>query len=616
MQVNGTANTSVSLPAALQQAAQLLSQKNTVAAEALLRRALAIWQDNPELVFLLGSAYEQAGRIKDSEALYRHALTLEPQQLYAATQLGHILRNQERYPEAVEAFHAAIAIEPRHADAHHGLAITLQRLQQFEKALASFDTALSLQPDHAGILTNRGRVLGSLNRAEEALASYDRALAVNPKFFEAEVNRAVTLQSLLRFNEALASIEKALVSEPKSPVVWHNHGAALQHLGRFDEAMVSFEKAADLNPTLASAWNSLGIAMQNLKRFEDAIVNYDKAIAYAQDYAEAWNNRGVALQNLGRFEEAMESFGKALAIQPRHSGALNNINFVLGESGLVEEGLALFARNAERAYCAKSGKPFPAHKIKHDQEQRDYLKDYYPGEDCNPEAIFRLGDGSRVARAVSLRNSTENAVSQWQTGVPQILVLDNFLTEEALNKLRRFCWDSTIWNNIYDDGYLGAMPEDGFACPLLAQISEELRGMFPEIFADHPLRYVWAFKYDSQLSGIEIHADKAAVNVNFWITPEDANLNPERGGMVVWNVAAPLDWDFDKYNGDIAASRNFITQAGAKPLTIPYRANRVVIFDSDLFHKTDEIEFKDGYLNRRINVTLLYGKRQSEAARS
>ena len=588
-----------------------------MAAESLLRRALGIWQEQPELITLLGSAYEQAGRTKDAETFYRHSLTLKPQQLYVATQLGHMLRNQGRYLEAIEAFHGAINIEPRHADAHHGLAITLQRLQRFEDALVSLDRALLLQPDHAGMLTNRGRVLEDLKRPEEALASFDRALAVNPNFYEAQVNRAVTLQSLFRFDEALASIEKAIVSEPRSAAVWHNHGAALQHLGRFEEAASSYEKAVDLNPHHAPAWNGLGTAMQNLERFEDALANYDKAIVLAKDYAETWNNRGVVLQRLKCFEEAMESYGKALAIHPNHSGALDNIGHIIGESGLVEEGLALFARNAQVAHGANpgadDGKPYPKHKIKHDEEQRDYLKSRYAGEN-SANADFRLAEGGRVSRAINPANATKKVAEQWRTSAPQILVLDNFLTQEALDKLRRFCLESTIWNSIYNDGYLGAMPEDGFACPLLAQIAEELQSTFPEIFADHPLRYLWAFKYDSQLSGIEIHADKAAVNVNFWITPDDANLNSDRGGMVVWDVAAPLDWDFDKYNGDISASRNFIARTGAKPVTIPYRANRVVIFDSDLFHKTDEITFKDGYLNRRINVTLLYGKRQPAAA--
>jgi hypothetical protein len=34
-----------------------------------------------------------------------------------------------------------------------------------------------------------------------------------------------------------------------------------------------------------------------------------------------------------------------------------------------------------------------------------------------------------------------------------------------------------------------------------------------------------------------------------------------------------------------------------------------VIFDSNLFHRTGDIEFADRCLSRRINVTVLYGRR-------
>ena len=54
-------------------------------------------------------------------------------------------------------------------------------------------------------------------------------------------------------------------------------------------------------------------------------------------------------------------------------------------------------------------------------------------------------------------------------------------------------------------------------------------------------------------------------------------------------------------------------RSGAQPITIPYRCNRAVIFDSDLFHETDVISFAEGYENRRINVTLLYGRREHGA---
>ena len=109
-----------------------------------------------------------------------------------------------------------------------------------------------------------------------------------------------------------------------------------------------------------------------------------------------------------------------------------------------------------------------------------------------------------------------------------------------------------------------------------------------------------------------MHADAAAVNVNFWITPNEANRNPESGGLVVWNKEAPDDWDFTEYNNDINKPKiqAFLEESGAQPITIPYRENRAVIFNSNLFHETDVIEFRDSYEDRRINVTFLYGHRQ------
>ena len=44
-------------------------------------------------------------------------------------------------------------------------------------------------------------------------------------------------------------------------------------------------------------------------------------------------------------------------------------------------------------------------------------------------------------------------------------------------------------------------------------------------------------------------------------------------------------------------------------MTIPYRGNRAVLFHSNLFHKSDTVRFKEGFENRRMNVTMLFGKR-------
>ena len=113
------------------------------------------------------------------------------------------------------------------------------------------------------------------------------------------------------------------------------------------------------------------------------------------------------------------------------------------------------------------------------------------------------------------------------------------------------------------------------------------------------------------MTGIDVHADFAAINVNFWITPETANLNPKNGGLVVYDAEAPIDWTFKQYNAsrESVQRRKFLTEHDSGKTVVPYNGNRIVLFNSSLFHETDTIEFKQGYENRRINVTMLFGNR-------
>jgi hypothetical protein len=54
-------------------------------------------------------------------------------------------------------------------------------------------------------------------------------------------------------------------------------------------------------------------------------------------------------------------------------------------------------------------------------------------------------------------------------------------------------------------------------------------------------------------------------------------------------------------------------KAGQRRVVVPYRSNRAVLFDSALFHRTAPFVFRRGYTRRRINLTLLFGKRRAEA---
>ncbi len=205
---------------------------------------------------------------------------------------------------------------------------------------------------------------------------------------------------------------------------------------------------------------------------------------------------------------------------------------------------------------------------------------------------------------------------EYLTRPPGIVVVDRLLSDEALASLHRFCLDSTVWSGSrYGNGYLGAYFMTGFNAPLLLQIAEELRAAMPRVIGDRSLLNLWSFKYDQQMTGTNIHADAAAVNVNFWLTPDDANLDAESGGLVVYDVEAPASWDFATYNGPTPKVMSFLEESKARTVTVSHKRNRAVIFNSDLFHYTAPFHFKPGYENRRINVTMLFGTRNDAWSR-
>ena len=210
-------------------------------------------------------------------------------------------------------------------------------------------------------------------------------------------------------------------------------------------------------------------------------------------------------------------------------------------------------------------------------------------------------------QGAALGNNDYRAVEA-QYAADKMVVIDNFLTPEALIELRRFCEEATIWKTYYRNGYTGALLTRGFSSHVLLAIADQLKRAMPSVIGDAPLLQAWGFKYDQRLQGINTHADFAKVNVNFWITPDASCVDSTTGGMVIYDRPVPSNWTAADYNSNPGKLKTFLRVHNANSQRVPYRENRCVLFDSSLIHVTDELHFKPGYDNRRVNVTLLYGR--------
>jgi tetratricopeptide (TPR) repeat protein len=449
------------------------------------------------------------------------------------------------------------------------------------------------------------------------------------------------------------------------PLACIERGHKLVQRKLFEAAEQSFKLALELDAELPMAHNNLAWIRETQGDLEGAISGYRTALRLNNTFLLAANNLARLLSKLGRFQAAWPLWNMLIDTSPNDFQLLGTVVSVALSAG----DLTRAAKYADRLVLGRrSSRWFPTpsemlaanypkfelllnvHKLEHDIEQLCYLQrqglltaEFTPfirSYEClvtrllpwGKEAFMpfgederrRIGDvynrivhfrpALRVKRALGGGWRGELVEDAYRAHPNGIVVVDDLLSEEALTSLRQFCLQSTIWftsnPHRYRFGRLGAFFADGFNCPLLLQIAEELQASLPRLIGNkHRLHQMWAFKYGYSQPNTGAHADFAAINVNFWITPDEANVDKQSGGMAIYNVEAPAHWNAESYNADGRKIEAFLTENAASRTRIPYRSNRAIIFNSDLFHATEPLQFRDGYENRRINVTLLYGRR-------
>jgi tetratricopeptide (TPR) repeat protein len=453
----------------------------------------------------------------------------------------------------------------------HGAAPAADRLHAFE---AKLQAALALH--QAG-------------KADAAEAAYLELVRMQPAEAAPLLPLAMLALQTGRPARALALAQGVLTLRPAWREAWPFLAEAARLIGRYRLSIAGGRRALGLGVADSAVLLSLGYALVAEGRYREALAALDRATEL---------RRGLAASGeAGRLEDRMFS---------RHAKLRHDLQQfeLLGSLGLIGPELepriaALRAILEARLASDPVGPMFALTEAEQDRLGETYNR-----------LVFRRGSARVEPSALSPALDPTAIEADYQGREPGITWIDGLLRPAALEELYRYCVQSTFWFDYrHAGGYVGAYMNEGFASQLLFQIAGELASLLPGIFRGAKLTEMWAYKYDATGSGIELHADSAAVNVNFWVTPDDANLDPERGGLEIWNREAPADWNFERYNNDQAAIRAYLNASGAQSVRVPYRRNRAVVFNSDLFHRTDDYRFRDAYADRRINVTMLFGIR-------
>jgi len=579
-----------------------------------------------------------------------------PPQVQQQLQLAIHCHSQGALDSAKSLYEAVLHSAPNTVDALNNLALIESQTGRLQVATGLMRRAVALQPGNTSALNNLAYNLQQLGQTDEAVRLYRHGLASQPQDTDLRNNLGLLLKQLDRLDEALACFEDGLAQVPNDLTLQANRANVLQALGRAEEALAQYDQALALSPQHPVLWTNRARALQDLKRHGEALASCDQALASKPGHTQAWIEKGNTLRALGQGGNARDAYNQALRTNPDHHVALASLAALALSEGANEATiLEQSARSLQQHLANTHGQrwhtgqvvPVAAFKLRHDLQQALYLAEHgiaVPGLRAftetaqrllateNPDAVGGLlnVDGSDMARmqpyllapvqpALPRLPHCLNPDLDWASleadylgRNPELLVIDGFLAPAALEAFQRYSHTAKVWHTTYANAYLGAFANQGFVTPLHLQLAQELKARMPRVFLDYALNQLWGFKYEPRMTkGINVHADFAKVNLNFWITPDEHNLDPASGGLKVYEVPAPSDWTFEQYNIDAQGIYSFLAQHQSSHVTVPHRCNRAVLFNSALFHETDTIRFAPGYQSRRINMTYLFGKQLS-----
>jgi tetratricopeptide (TPR) repeat protein len=315
-------------------------------AEAPLRRAAAVLDEEPEVFLNLGIVLQRTGRLEEAAAQLERTLELDPDSAPALFNLGVVFSATDRPGRAASAFRRALELQPDYPEALYNLAIVEQRRGNWPEALRLLERTRELRDDRADIHRRMALVYYHLGRSEEATLSLAEASRIDGGTASALAATGIDLASKGRPGEAEEALELALELEPDNPEALFGMGVVHSAAGDVDRAIDVYRQAIAADPAHARALNNVGILLARRGDLDGARRALSRAIEIDPDYADARFNLGVVHDASGQPQRAIASIERAIEIDPDNARYHQALALLLAAVGEEEKARAHFERSA------------------------------------------------------------------------------------------------------------------------------------------------------------------------------------------------------------------------------------------------------------------------------
>jgi eukaryotic-like serine/threonine-protein kinase len=284
---------------------------DTPKALAALEAVAKVSPNDTDILFELGTLYENSGQFKQAHDNFAKLLARDPKSIDALLANGRVLVRLQQANESLEFLTLALTLstqlekEDARANVLQALGIAYKQLDKPADAFKNFREALEIRRKRgpetaiAASLNEIGQVQNRMGQADQAIGSFQEALRIRRKIGDRR------------------GIATVLI----------NLGSLQSDRGQSDAALSTYREALQIqrdvgNQVLeAVCLNSIGSIYYNKGQYDDALTYYDRALALREkqnqprDLADTLHNLGETAVRTGQFEPALAHYLRALDLR-------------------------------------------------------------------------------------------------------------------------------------------------------------------------------------------------------------------------------------------------------------------------------------------------------------
>lgn len=207
-----TPNMRTEAKARMEMGVNYLRQNNSPAAMNELTKAEKLDPDNPEIVMVLGLAYQARGDYRKAEKLLRRAIRKRSDYSEAHNNLGYLMSLQGRSKEAIREYEAAVenVLYRTPEVGYTNMAEEYRRLKDTGKAEAMYRKAISFNAGYPAAYRGLASVQSGDNRWADASKTLGLCTASAPEFWLCWMDLGSVQLRLGKKRDALESFRRVL----------------------------------------------------------------------------------------------------------------------------------------------------------------------------------------------------------------------------------------------------------------------------------------------------------------------------------------------------------------------------------------------------------------------